>query len=46
VVFTVAGAAKKATLQAVVDGADLPAGRVTADRVLWLVDRDAAPDAS
>ncbi|MDA8282044.1 MAG: 6-phosphogluconolactonase [Actinomycetota bacterium] len=43
VVFTVAGAAKRETLQAVVDGADLPAGRVTADRVLWLVDREAAP---
>jgi 6-phosphogluconolactonase len=43
VVFTVAGAAKRDTLQAVIDGADLPAGRVTADRVLWLVDRDAAP---
>jgi 6-phosphogluconolactonase len=43
VVFTVAGADKRDTLQAIVDGADLPAGRVTADRVLWLVDRDAAP---
>ncbi len=43
VVFTVAGAAKRDTLRAVIDGADLPAGRVTADRVVWLVDRDAAP---
>jgi 6-phosphogluconolactonase len=43
VVFTVAGARKRAALQAVVDGVDLPAGRVTSDRVIWLVDRDAAP---
>lgn len=43
VVFTVAGANKRDTLQAVVDGADLPAGRVDADRVVWLVDREAAP---
>ena len=43
VVFTVAGAAKRDVLQAIIDGADLPAGRVTADRVLWLVDRSAAP---
>jgi 6-phosphogluconolactonase len=43
VVFTVAGANKRDVLQAVIDGADLPAGRVTADRVLWLVDRAAAP---
>jgi 6-phosphogluconolactonase len=43
VIFTVAGAAKRATLQSVLDGADLPAARVSADRVIWLVDRDAAP---
>jgi 6-phosphogluconolactonase len=43
VVFTVAGEAKRATLKSVLDGADLPAGRVTADRVIWLVDRDAEP---
>jgi 6-phosphogluconolactonase len=43
VVFTVAGAAKRDTLQAVIDGADLPAAKVTAERVLWLVDREAAP---
>jgi 6-phosphogluconolactonase len=43
VVFTVAGAGKRETLQAIVDGADLPAARVTADRVVWLVDREAAP---
>lgn len=43
VVFTVAGVSKRDTLRAVVDGADLPAGRVSAERVVWLVDRDAAP---
>lgn len=43
VIFTVAGESKRETLKAVVDGADLPAGRVTADRVIWLVDQDAAP---
>jgi 6-phosphogluconolactonase len=43
VVFTVAGADKKEPLQALVDGADLPAGQVVADQVVWLVDRDAAP---
>jgi 6-phosphogluconolactonase len=43
VVFTVAGAHKRAALQAVIDGAVLPAARVTSDQVIWLVDRDAAP---
>jgi len=43
VIFTVAGVAKRDTLRAIMDGADLPAGRVTADRVVWLVDRDAQP---
>ena len=43
VVFTVSGPEKRPALQAVCDGADLPAARVTADRVLWLVDRAAAP---
>jgi 6-phosphogluconolactonase len=43
VLFTVAGEATQPAVQAVVDGADLPAGRVTSDRVIWLVDRDAAP---
>ncbi|HEX6391884.1 MAG TPA: 6-phosphogluconolactonase [Acidimicrobiales bacterium] len=43
VIFTVAGESKRAALKAVVDGADLPAGRVTSDRVIWLADRDAAP---
>lgn len=43
VLFTVAGESKREALQAVVDGADLPAARVTAERVIWLVDREAAP---
>jgi 6-phosphogluconolactonase len=43
VVFTVAGADKRDAMQAIADGADLPAARVRADRVLWLVDPDAAP---
>jgi len=42
-VFTVMGGAKRAALQRVVDGADVPAARVVADRVLWLVDQAAAP---
>jgi 6-phosphogluconolactonase len=42
-IFTVAGAEKRPALRAVMDGADLPASRVTADEVVWLVDRDAAP---
>jgi len=44
VVFTVGGAAKKPAMQAVLEGQDLPAARVRAGRVLWLVDRDAYPD--
>jgi 6-phosphogluconolactonase len=43
VIFTVAGQAKRDALRAIMDGADLPAGMVTADRVVWLVDRDALP---
>jgi 6-phosphogluconolactonase len=41
--FTVTGAEKQAAMQAVYDGGDVPAARVVADRVVWLVDRDAAP---
>jgi len=43
VIFTVAGESKRAAMQAIADGADLPAARVTADRVIWLVDPAAAP---
>jgi 6-phosphogluconolactonase len=44
VLFTVAGAAKKPAMQAIVDGADLPAARVRAEKVIWLVDPEAAPN--
>jgi 6-phosphogluconolactonase len=43
VIFTVTGEAKRPALEAVAAGQDLPAGRVTAERVLWLVDPAAAP---
>ena len=43
VVFTVAGEEKRKAMQAVADGADLPAARVRAEEVLWLVDPAAAP---
>ncbi|HEX3540453.1 MAG TPA: 6-phosphogluconolactonase [Acidimicrobiales bacterium] len=43
VIFTVAGASKRPAMQAIYDGADLPAARVRADRVIWLVDPEAAP---
>ncbi len=36
------GSRKREALKAVMDGADLPAARVTADEVVWLVDREAA----
>ena len=43
VVFTVAGAEKREAFAAVQrDESDCPAARVRADRVLWLVDREAA----
>ena len=38
VIFTVAGERQRPALQAVIDGADLPAARVTGDEVVWLVD--------
>jgi 6-phosphogluconolactonase len=41
-VFTVSGDAKRAAFAAVRAGADVPAARVRAERVLWLVDPDAA----
>jgi 6-phosphogluconolactonase len=43
IIVTVAGPEKREAMQAVVDGADLPAARVKAERILWLVDREAAP---
>jgi 6-phosphogluconolactonase len=42
VVFTVAGASKRDAFKRVRNGEDLPAGRVRAAEVLWLVDPDAA----
>ena len=43
VLFTVAGEDRQPAMQRIADGEDLPAARVTADRVVWLVDRAAAP---
>ena len=42
-VFTVSGEAKRPAMEALVKGEDLPAARVQADEVLWLVDPAAAP---
>jgi 6-phosphogluconolactonase len=42
VVFTVAGDEKRDAFTSIRAGDDLPAGRVTAERVLWLVDPAAA----
>jgi 6-phosphogluconolactonase len=42
VVFTVSGESKRDALAAVSSGADLPAARVRAHQVVWLVDREAA----
>jgi 6-phosphogluconolactonase/glucosamine-6-phosphate isomerase/deaminase len=42
VVFTVAGAEKRDAFARIRAGDDLPAARVTAERVLWLVDPAAA----
>jgi len=44
VVFTVSGASKKEAFKAIRDGADLPASKVVADQVTWLVDRQAASE--
>lgn len=43
VLFTVAGAEKRDVMRQIVSGADLPATRVTSDRVVWLLDHDADP---
>jgi 6-phosphogluconolactonase len=42
VVFTVSGESKREALAAIVAGEHLPASRVTADQVLWLVDAEAS----
>jgi 6-phosphogluconolactonase len=44
VIVTVAGASKARTLARVLAGDDLPATRITADNVLWLVDQEAAAE--
>jgi 6-phosphogluconolactonase len=44
-IFTVDGEAQRAAMEAVVAGEDVPATRVRAGRVLWLVGKDAAPRA-
>ncbi len=43
-VFTVSGASKRDALARIIDGADLPAARVTAGNVVWLVDAAALGD--
>jgi 6-phosphogluconolactonase len=45
VVFTVSGASKDDAFGRLVAGDDLPAARVAAEEVIWLVDADAAGDA-
>ena len=41
--FTVSGPEKQEAMQRIADGENLPAARVRADRVVWLVDPAAAP---
>lgn len=41
ILFTVMGPSKREALRAILDGVDLPAARVRAERVVWLVDREA-----
>lgn len=43
VLVTVEGESKREAMQKVIDGDDVPAARITADRAVWLVDRAAAP---
>jgi 6-phosphogluconolactonase len=43
VIFTVSGEEKREAMRQVMDGADVPAARVQAERILWLVDRTAMP---
>jgi 6-phosphogluconolactonase len=43
VIFTVSGPEKRDCMRRIVAGEDLPANRVVAERVVWLVDHDAAP---
>ncbi len=43
VVFTVEGEDKRDAMQAIYDGVDLPASRVSAPNIVWLVNEAAAP---
>lgn len=43
VVFTVGGEEKRDVVAQLLDGADLPAARVRAEQVVWLIDKAAAP---
>jgi 6-phosphogluconolactonase len=45
VVFTISGPSRSAPFAGIVAGDDLPAARVSAAEVIWLVDADAAADA-
>lgn len=44
IVVTVAGASKRGALARIMAGDDLPAGHITGDSVLWLVDAEALGD--
>ena len=44
VVFTVSGPTKRDALRLVIAGDDVPAARVTAEEVVWLVDAEAVGD--
>ncbi|MHB1853825.1 MAG: 6-phosphogluconolactonase [Acidimicrobiales bacterium] len=43
IIFTVSGAKKADALARVYRGEDLPAGRVSAEKIIWLVDPEASP---
>ena len=43
VIFTVSGEDKREAMRLVMDGAEIPAARVQAERILWLVDESAYP---
>lgn len=45
VVFTISGTAKHEAVRRLFDGEDLPAARVRATRVVWLIDHEALGDA-
>ena len=43
VIFTVSGEEKRECMRRILAGEDLPANRVQAERIIWLVDESAAP---